>query len=321
MRRAIAMVVGTFCLALSTAVLAGAEQLAARVNGAGIPKDQLEASVNAYLNRQGTGFQFMTQPGQYKAVRGRVLDVLIGQELLWQHAQAKDLVATPEEVERALTLIKQNFESEQKFRLKIQQAGFTEATYAEDLKKQLSVRRLIQETIVPGVTVTDQEIDAFYAANGEKMRRPEQVHVRHILIKLEPDAEEGVQQSARAMIDGILVEARAGADFAELARTRSQGPSASKGGDLGFVSQGQLVKPFADTTFALEPGEISGVVRTRFGYHIIRLEARREGGLAEKQEVAEQIRTHIHSAKVQQQVQELVQRLRDEAKVEILEPS
>jgi parvulin-like peptidyl-prolyl isomerase len=321
MRRAIAILVGTFCLALGTAVSAGAEQLAARVNGAVISRDRLQTSVNAYLKRQGTGFQFMTQPGQYKAVRGRVLDVLIGQELLWQHAQARDLVATREEVERTLAALKDNFESDQKFRLKIQQAGFTEATYAEDLKKQLSVRRLIQEDIVPGVTVTDREIDAFYVANGEKMRRPEQVHVRHILIKLEPDADEGAQQSARATIDGILVEARAGTDFAELARTHSQGPSASKGGDLGFVSHGQLVKPFADAAFALEPGEISEVVRTRFGYHIIRLEARREGGPAEKQEVAEQIRTHLHSAKVQQQVQELVQRLRDEAKVEILEPS
>ncbi|NIP86275.1 MAG: hypothetical protein GTO03_12185, partial [Planctomycetales bacterium] len=76
MRRAIPLVAGILCLTLVAAAPLLAAQLAARVNGAGIPKDRLEASVNAYLNRQGTGFQFMTQPGQYKAVRGRVLDVL-----------------------------------------------------------------------------------------------------------------------------------------------------------------------------------------------------------------------------------------------------
>jgi len=320
-RRAMAMVLGGLWLALSVAVVAGAGQLAARVNGVGIPRDRLEASVNAYLNQQGRGFQFMTHPNQYKTVRGQVLEVLIGQELLWQRAQAKNLVVSSEEVERALARVKDNFNSEDKFRLKIQQAGFTEATYAEDLKKQLSVRRLILETVVPGVTVTDQEIDAFYAANADEMRRPEQVHVRHILIKLDPDADETAQQSARTTIDAILVEARAGADFAELARTRSQGPSASKGGDLGFMARQELVKPFADAAFALKPGEISEVVRTRFGYHIIRLEARRDSDVVPKEEVAEQIRAHLQSAKVQEQVEELVQRLREEAEVEILEPS
>ncbi|MHC4089363.1 MAG: peptidylprolyl isomerase [Planctomycetota bacterium] len=320
MRRAITMVAGTLCLALGAAAPVGAQQLAARVNSAGIHKDRLEASVNAYLNRQGANYQFMTHPNQYKAVRSQVLDVLIGQELLWQEARTQNLVLNPEAVEQALAQAKRRFKSEQEFRLQIQQDGFTEATYAEDLKRQLSVRRLVQEAIAPEVTVPDQDIDAFYAANADKMQRPAQVHVRHILITLEPGADEAAQQAAQATIDGILAEARAGADFAALARTHSQGPSAQNGGDLGFVARRQLVKPFADAAFALEPGEISEVVRTRFGYHIIRLETRRDSELAPKQEVAGQIRQHLYSAKVQQKVQQLVQQLRDKAQVEILEP-
>jgi len=320
MRQAIAMLAGALCLALISTAPAHSVQLAARVNGAGIPKDRLETSVNAHLNRQGANYQFMTQPSQYKAVRHQVLDVLIGQELLWQEARTRNLVVSPADVEQALARVKGRFRSEQEFYLHIRQTGFTEATYSEDLKHQLSVRRLIQEAIAPGVTVTDPDIDAFYAANADKMQRPEQVHVRHILISLAPDAEEAAQQAARDKIDNILAEARSGADFAALARTHSQGPSAQKGGDLGFMARRQLVKPFADAAFALKPGEISEVVRTRFGYHIIQMEARRDSGLAPKQEVADQIRNHLQVAKVQQQVQELVRRLRDVAEVEILEP-
>jgi peptidyl-prolyl cis-trans isomerase C len=319
MRRTIAMVAGTICLVIVAATPVLAVQLAARVNGAGIARDRLEASVNAYLKRQGTGFQFMTHPEQYQDVRHKVLDVLIGQELLWQQALAKSMVVSTEDVELALTQTKRNFKSEQKFRLRIRQAGFNEATYAQDLKKQLSVRRLIRETIAPEIRVSEQEIDVFYAANADKMRRPEKVQVRHILITLAPDADEAAQQAARTKIDGILAEARTGADFAALARIHSQGPSAQKGGDLGFMTRRQLVKPFADTAFALEPGEISEVVRTRFGYHIIRMESRRDSGQATKQEMTDQIRNHLHASKVQVLVQELVKRLRDAAEIEILQ--
>ena len=156
---------------------------------------------------------------------------------MWQEAQTRNLVVSPADVEQALALVKGRLKSEQEFYLNIQQGGFTEATYSENLKHQLSVRRLIQEAIAPGVTISDQDIDAFYAANADKMRRPEQVRVRHILITLAPDADETAQQAARVKIDGILAEARAGADFAALARTHSQGPSAPKGGDLGFMAR------------------------------------------------------------------------------------
>lgn len=295
-------------------------RLAARVNGIGISQDRLESSFQAHLNRRGMNQGVFRQPDEYKAVRHQVLEILIGQELLWQEAEAKKLIAPAEEVERALARVRERFSSEEAFLRQIERGGFTKATYAEDLKRQLSVRRLVHEEIAKGVTVTDQELDDIYRANLDKMRRPEQVRVRHVLIKLEPGTDQAADKAARTKIDGILAEARAGADFAELARRHSQGPGGPKGGDLGFVARRQLVKPFADAAFALKPGEVSEVVRTRFGYHIIRPEERRGGDLMPKEEVADRIRQHLRSAKIQESVDDWVARLRAAATIEILEP-
>jgi peptidyl-prolyl cis-trans isomerase C len=151
------------------------------------------------------------------------------------------------------------------------------------------------------------------------MRRPQEAHLRHILVSVEPGADDAAQKAARAKIDRVLAEARAGADFAALARVHSDDPSGPQGDDLGFVERQQLVAPFADAAFALQPGQLSDVVRTQFGFHLIKLEERRGGDLVSQAEAAAQIREYLLPGKIQQAVQERVARLRAEAAVEIAE--
>ncbi len=306
-----------FALAMGLAQAAVAET-AATVNGDEITVERLDNGVNAILRQQGVESADKADPAQLKEVRERVLEVLIGQRLLWQQAKQKDIMVSDAEVEQAIAEVKGRFESEQAFLDRIGQSGFSEQTYKEDLKQQLSVRRYVSEDLAKEVTVSDEEIDEFYKANLESMQRPEQVQARHILIKLEASADEATDTAARGKIDKLLEDAKGGADFAELATNNSEGPSAARGGDLGFFGRGQMVPAFEQAAFALQPGELSGVVRTQFGYHIIKSEARRGGETATKEEAADQIREHLQQQKLQQHVQDHVKGLRDQAEVEVL---
>ena len=169
---------------------------------------------------------------------------------------------------------------------------------------------------------TEAELNAFIAANKadvdaeyerEKHRYTgleKQVHARHILIKSEESASAEAKAEAKKKIEQLLARARKGEDFGALARDNSEDTgSAKKNGDLGFNPKGRMVKPFDDAQFALKPGEISDVVPTNFGFHIIKVEAVREGDvpLAEaKRELAEKLYLDRHAS-------ELAKRAADEA--------
>jgi peptidyl-prolyl cis-trans isomerase D len=143
------------------------------------------------------------------------------------------------------------------------------------------------------VNVAEKEISDFYELNPERFKEPEQVRARHILIRVSPDAAESEDAKAKEEALAILKEARDGKDFADLAKKHSQGPTASKGGDLGYFTRGQMLKPFEELAFSLKKGEIGGPVRTRFGWHIIKVEDRKEAVLRTLPEVRDQIETSI----------------------------
>jgi hypothetical protein len=117
----------------------------------------------------------------------------------------------------------------------------------------------------------DDELRSIY----ERERPGLQVRARHILLRVPPDATPAQRDTLIRRAQEIRTQARAGQDFAELARQHSEDPAAERGGDLGFFGRGQMVAPFEEAAFALEPGEVSDVVETPFGFHIIRLEEQR----------------------------------------------
>ena len=122
------------------------------------------------------------------------------------------------------------------------------------------------------VQVSDDEILDHYESNLEQFKSPKTVEARHILIKVEQEADDATVAEARNRIEDILLKIREGQDFAELARQYSEGPTKDKGGYLGEFQRNSMVKPFADKAFSMAPGEISEPVRTRFGWHLIKVE-------------------------------------------------
>lgn len=307
-------------LALATAVpgpSADDALVAARVNGVPIARERAERYFEDYLVEKGRNVAAIRSPTAYEGLYREALEKLVEAELLWQEAQKRRVLATKADVEAAMAEVRAGFKTPDAYRLRLERGGFTEATYAEYLRKQLSIRELVQKEVVAHVSVPEAAVHAYYEANPARFTRPEQVRAEHVLVKVSPSAPAEQRAKARARIDAVLAELRGGASFAELARTRSDDATAAQGGDLGFFGRGQMVPPFEEAAFRLRPGEISGVVETAFGYHLIRVTERRGGDRVPEAEVRGAIREQLFAEKAQRALEERVAALRERGRVEI----
>ncbi len=291
---------------------------AAMVNGVAIKKGDFEKSLQTYIRQRGISTQAITSPETFKRARRAVIDMLVNRELLWQDAESRNFVVGKEEVERTVAQIKSTFPSEEAFRASLSQGGYSGDEYEAFLKKELSIRKMVDAEIADSISISDEEAHDYYADNPDQFVMPEQVRARHILIKVDLRSSQNARDEAKEKIETILEEAKGGADFAELAEKYSEGPSAPQGGDLGFFSREQMVKPFSDAAFSLEPGGTSGIVQTIYGYHIIRVEERKEPYTLAEKDVQGQIREFLRSEKVREGVQNRVETLREEGKIDIL---
>ena len=290
---------------------------AARVNGVEISNFRLERHFDDYVKNKGRNITKMINPKVYKKLKREALDQLIEKEVVWQEAQRRNIVVKPEEVTAALKELESKHKSRDDFLRRIELAGFDEKSYAEYIKREIAIQRCLETAFVPPA-VTDAEIHDYYAANPDKFTRPERMRARHVLIKVEAGADAPKREAARGRIDQVLARARKGEDFAALARQYSEDSSAAEGGDLGFFARGQMVPEFDAAAFQLKPGEVSGVVTTIYGFHVIKAEERDAGGLVPEAEVRERVRTAMEQFKRDQAVKEGVQALRQSAKVEVL---
>ena len=152
--------------------------------------------------------------------------------------------------------------------------------------------------------VSDAQARAAYDEQIGKLKPEAEVHARHILVKTEEEAKDLVKQL------------KAGADFNELAKKSSDSSNAHSGGDLGYFSRGQMVKSFEDAAFALEPGQVSDPVKSEFGWHVIKVEDKRNRPVPSFEEVKDQIMASL----VQTQLKDTVQKLRSSASIDILDP-
>jgi peptidyl-prolyl cis-trans isomerase C len=182
------------------------------------------------------------------------------------------------------------------------------------------VRSLIEQKITPSIQISDEEIASFYADNPEMFKNDAQVHARHIITAAGPDADADTIAKARAKAEAAHKRAVAGEDFAELARELSEGPSAPTGGDLGFFSRDQMVPEFADAAFALEPGQISEVVRSGFGFHVIKVEEKRPAGTLPLDEVSDHLRSLLEQQQTGEEVGKMVEALGDTGTITPLAP-
>lgn len=291
---------------------------AAVVNGAEISNLRLERHFDEYVKGKGRNITKMINPKVYKKLKREALDQLIEKELLWQEAQRRGIQVSDADVAAALKEQESQYKTRDAYLRKLENAGFDEKSYADYVRREIAIQRCI-ETAFPPKPVTDADIHEFYVANPDKFTRPEAVRARHILIQVPAGSDAATRQAARARIEDVLAKARKkGADFAELARKYSEDSSAADGGDLGIFPRGRMVGPFEAAAFSLKAGQISGVVETEYGYHVIKVEEYFPKKLVSEDEARERVRAAMTAARRDEAVREGVKALRAQAKVQIL---
>ncbi len=256
-----------------------------------------------------------------EALRRKALDQFVAVELLYQEGKTLNLPEVDKQVEAMWTAAEKQAGSKEKFEEQLTKEGLTMNQARDNIKKNIYVRAVINQKIQPLVKVTEAETEAAYQANLERYRHGELIGARHILIQVPKEATEEQKKQAKEKIESLLKEARAGKDFSELAKTHSDCPSKTRGGDLGYFGKGRMVPAFENAALALKEGEISPVVETQFGYHIIQVYGKKPPGVTPLEEVRRQVEAQVKNEKFQKTVNEYVSNLRQKAKIEILDPT
>jgi peptidyl-prolyl cis-trans isomerase C len=287
----------------------------ARVNGEAIEKWEFDNAVKSVEQRAGGP----VPPERRDEVLRGVLDQLLTLHLLAQESSARKLDVSEADVDGQIGKIKQNYPNEDAFSKDVAAQGMTLAQLKAQTRRQILAQKLVQSPdMTGGVQVPDGDVDTFYKQNPERFKQPESVHASHILIGLPQNATPAQKAQARAAAQDTLTKIRGGADFATLARERSNDGSAQNGGDLGFVPKGQTPPPFEDAAFKLKTGAVSGIVETPFGFHIIKVHERRAPRTVPFAEVSGQIKQFLEQQQKEQKLQQFVDGAKAKAKIEML---
>jgi len=287
----------------------------ARVNGTAIDRGEFERAVKSLEGQAGGPVPPDRRDGIYR----QLVDQLVALKLLSQESVVRKVTVPDTEIDSRLAQVKGQFPNEQAFTAALAERQMTPDKLKSEIKQQMQAMKLVETEIGPTVTVTDADVTGFYTKNPEKFQEPEAVHVAHILIRTPENADDAAKKKARTEAQSVLAQVRKGGDFAALAKQYSQDPgSAANGGDMGFVPRGQTVPVFEQAAFALKPGQLSGVVESPFGFHLIKMIAHRDARTVPLQEVKPQVEQFLKQQQMQEKTAAYVEKLKAKGKVEIL---
>ena len=268
------------------------------VNGRELSSEEYKRTCGTYMMQTGKN----TLTDDEKAA---IADQLVNAHLLLMAGQESDVEVTKEELEENYSNFKAQYDSEEDFKSALEKVNDTEESIKEKLKENILLHKYLSEKFYSKVSVTNAEAEKFYAENEQHFVTSDSVRASHILVKEEKEADE-----VKAKLDS-------GSNFEELAEEYSKCPSSAKGGDLGYFEKGQMVKEFEEAAFSLNPGEVTGPVKTQFGYHMIKLVDKKKSAKQSFESVRENIKSYIGKGIADQLVTEKINELRESAEIEI----
>jgi len=303
----------------AAAPAAGAQNkpgVVAIVNGADIPVEDFYRELNRVQRLVLQTGQPLTCP-QITRLCTEVVEGLVRRELLYQEAK-KTVKIEEAAINEEMKKLKEQYASDADFNNALSVMKLSPAVLRAQVERALLIQKLIETQFASKVVITDKEIWAYYDKNRDSFRQPEQVRASQILIRTNGD--EAKKAAARKKIEEIRQKVQQKQDFESLARTYSEDPSGAKGGDVGYIRTGQVLKPFEEALFVLKTGEVSDVVETSLGYHLIKATDRKPEMTIPFDTLKDQLRMLMKQEKGQQEANAYIAKQREKAKVEIFLP-
>ncbi len=292
-----------------------ADPVVARVNGTEILQSQVEARVRSTLSRASRSTTEIPED-RVGALRKQQLENLVDEELMYQQS-LKEKIQVPEKaVEEQLQALEGRFASNQEFSDSLE--GMTLPSIRERIRRNLAVEALVKQAINSKVVLTEAEITGYYQKNRERLRRPEAAHTLEIVTRLDPLEDSQGKAAARQAMEAVLKEARGGKDFVALVREFSQGSSASEDGDLGWLTRNGPRPLLAQAALKLKPGELSDILETPSGLHILKVLEKRPAEDVSLEVARSQIESLLRGEKEQSGLRDYLATLKSGAKIEIL---
>lgn len=297
------------------------DRVAAVVNGDPVTLSELQ-------ERAGLEWRHVQsmQPGQERdQARVRVLraalDQVVSERLL--EAQAKDLSveATDAQVDAAIDDIKRkNQLNDEQLDRALDEQGLDRPSFRRQLKRDIEAFRILEMKVKTRIKVTDEDVRSWYQAHPNEFAGEERVRARHIFLPVPAGATPAQEAAVRAQGEVIRNRLLAGEDFATVARQVSKGPSAAEGGDLGYLKRGTIQPELEKVVFSLQENQISGLIRTKPGFHIIKVEERKAAGRQPFDAVKDSIRDRLVGERVETQRSQYLAELRKDAVIDVRLP-
>jgi peptidyl-prolyl cis-trans isomerase SurA len=293
------------------------DRIVARVNDDVITLSELQEEGLPLFERLRENYTGKELESQVQRAEREFLEQLIMKRLQLQYASQIGITASENEINSALkdVLTRNNLTQQQLTELLTREA-LTLQDYKDRLREQIILARLMNQAVRSRVSVDASEVETYYRAHQDEFNQPTQARVRHIFFRVEPGGGRP-QEEVHGRATRVLQEARNGGDFADLARRYSEDASATNGGDLGFIRRGQALPEFEEVIFAMKEGDISEVIRTPNGLHIVKVDMFTIGSERPFPEIKTEIERRLLQEKIEKRFQDWTNELKDRAFIEI----
>ncbi len=290
------------------------DRIVAVVNEDVITQSELQESMLPFIADYKVRYEEEELEGKMDEVRQDALNRLIEEKLIFQEAVKREIAVEDSEIESRLEDVKKRFKSEEEFYQAIKDSGVTMARLKDKYKEQTMMRNLVKGLINTNVNISPTQITAYYNGNIKDFSVPKMARFKVLLVKPLPDS--NMDETEKIVLQ-ILDRIKDGQDFDILVKQFSQGPNVDKGGDMGYMPAGGIIKELDDQIKLLNAGDTSGIIKTSTGFYIIKVVDKKEAGTLPINDVKDMIKDRLYQRESELTLREFIGNLKEDAYIKI----